>query len=199
MWLFITSKLNNLCMEIGKEENPVGFLERWALRKRILENGFKFMFDKYILFCLIPFSVIVSDWLNGRMMQEALVMSWRIIQLEGWRFMCMSYLANTTRKSFRKTRDVSTICLLLRSTCIGSSYPAQLEPIIQRKQIGFILLSTLLVTLPPLACHCPSSHRGWWEVQYSSFLQTGLIGIKQKEPITSLLFPMTLEPAFITR
>ena len=133
------------------------------------------------------------------MMQEVLVMSWMMIQQEGWKFMYMSFQANTTRSFFRRTQDVWIICLPPRSICIGSSYPVLFEPSTLKKRIGFIPQYTSLVTLHQLACHCPSSLHGWWEVQYSSSLQSGLIGIVQKGLITSLLCPMTLEPAFITR
>lgn len=113
--------------------------------------------------------------------------------------MSMSFQASTIRNSFWRTPDVSHICLLPRSLCTGSYYPALFGPSIRRKLIGFIPLFTPLVTLHPLACRCPLNLLGWWEVQFNLSPLTGPIGIEQKGLITSSLCLMTLVPASIIR
>lgn len=113
--------------------------------------------------------------------------------------MYTSFQANTTKNCYRKNPDVSPICLLQRSSCIGFSYPAQFGLLTLMKRIGFALLYMPLVTLHLLACHCPSNLHGWWEVQYSLSPPIGLTGIAQEGLTTSLLCPMTLIQAFTIR
>lgn len=126
-------------------------------------------------------------------------MCWKMIRSEGWRFLFMNFQVNIIRKFFKRTRDASPICLLLRSICTGLSYLALSEPLILKKLIGFIPLYTPPVTWHQMASLYPLSHHEWWEVQYNLFLQTGLIGTEQRELIISLWFPMILRLVFITK
>lgn len=126
-------------------------------------------------------------------------MCWKMIRSEGWRFLFTNFQVNIIRKFFKRTRDASPICLLLRSICTGLSYLALSEPLILKKLIGFIPLYTPPVTWHQMASLYPLSHHEWWEVQYNLFLQTGLIGTEQRELIISLWFPMILRLVFITK
>lgn len=126
-------------------------------------------------------------------------MYWKMILLEGWKFLFMSFLANTTRRFCRKILDALLICLLLRYTCIGFFCLVLFVRSILRKQIGSTLLSTLPVTSLLMVSLYRSNRRVWWGVPFSSYLLTGRIGIELRVLITSSLYPMTLVLAFTIR
>jgi hypothetical protein len=125
-------------------------------------------------------------------MQVVPEMFWKMILLEGWKFLSMNFQANTTRRFSKRTQDASPTCSQLRSLCIGSYYPALYEHSIPRKLIGFIPLYIQLVIWLQMTFLCLSNHREWWEVLYILFLQTDIIGIGLKVLITFLLCHTTL-------
>ena len=125
-------------------------------------------------------------------MQVVLEMFWKMILLEGWKFLSMNFQANTIRRFCKRTQDASPTCLQLRSLCIGSYYLALYERSIPRKMNGLIPLYIQLVIWLQMAFLCLSNHREWWEVLYNLFLQTSLIGIGLKVLTTFLLCHTTL-------
>lgn len=132
-------------------------------------------------------------------MQEVLGMYWRIIQWGSLRYMYTSSQASTTRSCSKRTLDVLHTCSLRRSSCTDSSYLAPFERETPMKLIGFTRPFTPLATSLLPACRCLLNRREWWEAPYNSSHQIGLTGTAQKELITSLLCPMTLELASIIR
>lgn len=136
---------------------------------------------------------------NYFLSQVVLVMSWKITLLEDWRFLFMSFQANTTKRFYRKIQDVLPTCLQQRYLCTGFFLLARSEPLILKKLIGFTPQCIALVIWHQMAFRCLLNPHAWWEVLYSLFHQTGLIGIGQKEQIIFLWYLMTLGLASITR